>query len=835
MRPTTVISLAATATLFTASCADPDDPTTSSVDQAASVTFSIDPSIAPAAPLPGLDHGPPRPIGAIVDANRARVELAAEEVIFQPSSPAELADVLARYGGTVLRDGVPIQADGEGLPGRQVELTPSGWYLIHVDPRRSTLADLSANLAAAGASGHYRLSSENAARTLAMILRERAHGIALGPDLVGYGAAVLEHPDGMGGNIDFETQTWMSETSALSTGVVHAWRYVDYKGFGPMSGSWTSPHVAIIDGGFDLDASTGLPLAGNVDYYDPFSKPPQGDLIDHDGTAGGPNTMTCSGGSACPWHGQSVFGVAAAVPKNGFGAAGTGGPFVRPMLFRVSGDIYTWADAIRSAAINGARVINLSLEATCGPWKFFCDLAPGDGGILGDPHEMLEQAVDTARGLGAIVVAAAGNAGLDLDGNDVMPCEIDGVVCVSSVTSSLASSFNWGSSVDIWAPTGIRSTPNPVSSAGDADSVGLDELPSFGGTSSSSPFVAGVVGMMKTIDVWLLTEDAVDTLQTTANHDPSPTADPEIDDGWVDAFEAVRSMAPNLAPSASFTTPAPGAIVGYHGITLGATVTDPELAALPPGVFLPSVEFRSSIDGVRCVDSAPPYACSSGPLTIGSHVITLTATDAFGATAVRTRNISVVNHLPTIDVLEPLAGGAYFDSNPVDLGAYPYDADQFVPNSAVQWTSSLDGVLGSGWSREELLSEGVHVLTATVTDELGATASDSVMIEVQSGDGYPSVEILLPSGGAFAPGETIAFEGEAFDAEDGTLSGASLVWTSSIDGVIGTGTTFSTSELSGPAMACNPEFRTHVITLTATDSEGNSMSTTVTVLVGILC
>ncbi len=49
------------------------------------------------------------------------------------------------------------------------------------------------------------------------------------------------------------------------------------------------------------------------------------------------------------------------------------------------------------------------------------------------------------------------------------------------------------------------------------------------------------------------------------------------------------------------------------------------------------------------------------------------------------------------------------------------------------------------------------------------------------------------------------------DAEDGTLSGASLVWTSSLDAQIGTGTSFTASTLS---------VGSHTITLTATDSEG---------------
>jgi len=86
----------------------------------------------------------------------------------------------------------------------------------------------------------------------------------------------------------------------------------------------------------------------------------------------------------------------------------------------------------------------------------------------------------------------------------------------------------------------------------------------------------------------------------------------------------------------------------------------------------------------------------------------------------------------------------------------------------------------------------------------------------------PTVSISAPSDGAtFASGATIDFAGTASDAEDGDVT-ASLVWTSDIDGQIGTGGGFSAVLSDG----------VHTITATATDSGGASGSDTVGITVG---
>jgi len=85
----------------------------------------------------------------------------------------------------------------------------------------------------------------------------------------------------------------------------------------------------------------------------------------------------------------------------------------------------------------------------------------------------------------------------------------------------------------------------------------------------------------------------------------------------------------------------------------------------------------------------------------------------------------------------------------------------------------------------------------------------------------PGVTMTSPTNGqVFGLGAVITFTGSATDTEDGNLT-ANLAWTSSIDGAIGTGGSFSRSLSAGA----------HVITASVTDSGGRSTSSAVSISV----
>ncbi len=122
--------------------------------------------------------------------------------------------------------------------------------------------------------------------------------------------------------------------------------------------------------------------------------------------------------------------------------------------------------------------------------------------------------------------------------------------------------------------------------------------------------------------------------------------------------------------------------------------------------------------------------------------------------------------------------------------------------------------------------EARNVLQATAED-IGLPATwagyglvDAAAAAPPSVNTSPSVTIESPADGAsFASGETITITGTASDVEDGDLS-ASLSWSSSIDGFIGSGASVSTSSLSHGA---------HSITASVTDSDGATGSDSITI------
>ncbi len=172
---------------------------------------------------------------------------------------------------------------------------------------------------------------------------------------------------------------------------------------------------------------------------------------------------------------------------------------------------------------------------------------------------------------------------------------------------------------------------------------------------------------------------------------------------------------------------------------------------------------------------------------------------------------------PTEGTHLPASTQITFSGSATDVGDGPLTGGSLI------WSSNLDGQLGTGESFDRSLSSGAHMITLTATNSVAVSGTASIGVTV--GDitnRLPLVTIESPApGGIFLTSEDIAFSGSADDLEDGVLAGASLVWTSDLDGEIGTGEAFSATLTEG----------SHRITLTATDSQQGERSPFIDIIV----
>jgi type VII secretion-associated serine protease mycosin len=175
-------------------------------------------------------------------------------------------------------------------------------------------------------------------------------------------------------------------------------------------------------------------------------------------------------------HGTKVAGIIAARPREGTGFVGLA-PNATIIPIRQndadsSGDSDTMAQAISYAVSQGADVINISQDTTK-PLSATSDLA---------------RAVREAIGKGVVVVASAGNDGLDGKTKATYPAAFEGVLAVASSdrNNERASFSQAGSFVGVAAP-GVDIVSTVPGGGQCADN----------GTSFSAPFVAGVAALLK--------------------------------------------------------------------------------------------------------------------------------------------------------------------------------------------------------------------------------------------------------------------------------------------------------------------------------------------------
>lgn len=683
------------AAAWLSACSPGNPPTPAALD------IVVDTTVVPhVAELPPFeDGGAPRPVAAIVGATGKPAAFVANELWLQTDDAAALDAFLARWHGTVVSS---LSSADHGLAD-----LPSQ-YLVRVDASSADSATLVADLRKLDptSQGDYRVSSEAGLNLLAAVGHEAAAGAPVGLNWVGAGDdyrgfSTTEAPSGapLGANIDYQPNAflWPSHGRVFpqATGVAEAWRVLDMAG---KLGNRVS--LAILDMGFKPDAD--LPAGWTAISHVPFTNP-----------VGTSNLIGC-GDSDCPWHGTNVASAALAVPNNAFGAAGPAGPIAKPVLVFTSYDFFTSIAALVEARIAGARIANMSYSAGV-PWPLAFTVLP------------FEAATAALHAGGVLMFAAAGNDGENVDSESclpivgcwedtwVTPCENAGVICVGGLranSTQRATKSNYGAEqVDIYGPFTLWVGPDPDHPDNRAQVVS--------GTSFSSPFVAGVAALIWAADPGLDSDEVEEVLLRTAH--PADANGPRR----VDAYAAVLDVLGNVPPSLDL----PSSLTALLNVPAQLSVSVFDIEDPFPCC---TVTWSSNVDGAL----GTGWSIERTFTTVGSRIITVTATDSAGASSTRSVSLNVINEAPDVTLTSPADGASVYRTGPVLLRAQASDRNE--PNEALAcdrlvWTSSVqtDPFPQSGCLLQTTFaSNGPRTLTVTATDPQGAQDAASVTITV---------------------------------------------------------------------------------------------------------
>jgi subtilisin family serine protease len=244
-------------------------------------------------------------------------------------------------------------------------------------------------------------------------------------------------------------------------------------------------------------------------------------------------------------HGTMVAGVAAARGNNGIGIAG-----------------YCWSCAIMPVKVMGANGTGLQSTLASGiTWAVDHGAKVINMSVYGAAYSTLASAVQYAESKGAVLVAAAGNNGTS---SATYPAAYPGVLGAAGTNpdDTLNSSSNYGSWVAVAAPW-----CNYGTSMQQLD--GSYRYASFCGTSSATPAVAGVVGLLASFAPTASSAQLVQALESSA------VTESFVAHGRIDAFAALNGLGAARS-GATATVPAnssPPTIAGtpQAGQTLVAT------------------------------------------------------------------------------------------------------------------------------------------------------------------------------------------------------------------------------------------------------------------------
>ena len=232
-----------------------------------------------------------------------------------------------------------------------------------------------------------------------------------------------------------------------------------------------------------------------------------------------------------------------------------------------------------------------------------------------------------------------------------------------------------------------------------------------------------------------------------------------------------------------------------------------------------SSDADGSVAGVS-IDFGDGSKAGTGPLAThtytapGNYVVTATVTDNLGATATAAQTVNVINQ-PPVAVLSLTPGTGVAPVTVTASTASSSDPDGSVQSSIINFG---DGTAASGPSASHTYSTpGSYTVTATVYDNLGASATATQIVTVSANKPPVAALTVTPTSG-IAPVSVTASTAGSSDP-DGAIASTSINFG---DGtVVGAASATHTYTIAG----------TYTVTATVTDNLGASSAASKTVSV----
>lgn len=742
------------------------------------VSQNVDPTKVP---VSKAADGKPRTLSAI-EGGGVHTDFVADELVIMSSSKAKVEQFVARWKGKVLSH------EGDR-------------WLVRIDPSAADPGDLPDDLRRLDplSRGTLAFSDTKALKLLTVSADAVAHGLDAVPNALVTGNAVedgstaeaLTGPSGWSSN---GFAPWYNAAGS-TIGAGDAWRTLKIAGK-----DTNRVKVAVVDGGF-------------------FTSNAAGDLGSPTGDWGTSNNLSCGPTNPCPFHGTNVASTLGSVIDNGAGVAGSGGQVADIDAVSLDGS-FSWdiIDGIYEAFEGGAKVINMSNGMTIPAVGWFIGVA-------------IEDATQTAREHGALVVASAGNNDVDVDAEDcfiacweenwIAPCENDAVLCVGGIDNTLTRNpkSNYGlewtgnaktSDVDIFAPWTTWVTGDP----------GIPGVHQVGGTSFASPFVAGVAAMMLAANSSLTPKKLEQGLRDTA----WSSSDVKVS-RIVDADEAVRwaFQGKHIGPLVRITSSSQG--VMYGGFNQKTFTAEALTVNNDPSCC--TFTWSSDVDGPMGGGAKLDYTFG----TPGERKVTVTAKDGQGGVSTASTTIVATNSGPTLNVSKPASGAQLYRTQTYKFDASTTDFNEpaGVDCANVTWTvkkaGSADQTATGCQPAFSFTTNGPRTLEVSATDGAGAKTTLSRPFSVVDPplNAAPLVAIVSPDDNAFlSPGTTYTLKATAVDPDNaGPVTGT---WSVKVGGaapvVIGAGNTRSWKPSDNVSPVCGSQSITLIFS--ATDGDGTS-------------